>query len=221
MKLIGLAGPARSGKDTIADHLVKNHGFTKFSFSDALYEEVSKAFRVSVEFLMDAKIKDTPRTEMCLRDCFDHDFIDVAVGVLERGDSDLASTMPLSPRWVLQTWGTEYRRAQDPEYWIKRADEWLDRHLSYDPAYRFVNTSVRYPNEAEWLRMVGGKVWHVSRGNAPKVRSHSSEVPVPFVRGDQRIMNNSSINHLWTMTTLLLNSPYESVWVEPEETEGV
>ncbi len=36
--IIGLSGKARSGKDTVGGILVRNHGFTKFSFADALRE---------------------------------------------------------------------------------------------------------------------------------------------------------------------------------------
>ena len=31
--IVGLSGYARSGKDTIADYLVENHGFIKLSFA--------------------------------------------------------------------------------------------------------------------------------------------------------------------------------------------
>ena len=36
MKIIGLAGRARSGKDTIANYLVKNYGFKQFAFAEHL-----------------------------------------------------------------------------------------------------------------------------------------------------------------------------------------
>lgn len=225
MQLIGLAGPARSGKDTVARRLVEAHGFKQFSFSDALYEEVSKAFRVSVEFLQDPRVKDTPREEMALHNSFDEDFVATA---LQNMKHDIYMPyhpthpigVPLSPRWILQTWGTEYRRAQDPQYWIKRADEWLDLAINYG-ATNFVNTSVRYPNERQWIHWTGGKVWHVSRPDCPVVRAHSSEGAVPFKRGDQRIVNGGSIDQLWTAVTYLLSSPsLERIVVEPLQPVG-
>jgi len=36
MKIIGLAGKARTGKDTVSLHLVKNYGFKQFSFAEHL-----------------------------------------------------------------------------------------------------------------------------------------------------------------------------------------
>lgn len=36
--LIGLVGPAGSGKDTIAEHLVEHHGFVRVAFADRLRE---------------------------------------------------------------------------------------------------------------------------------------------------------------------------------------
>ena len=226
MQLIGLAGPARSGKDTVARRLVEAHGFRQFSFSDALYREVSEAFRVSVEFLQDPRIKDTPREEMALRNCFNEEFVRLATVELDNqtkrsfGVYLYPTGIPLSPRWILQTWGTEYRRAQDPQYWIKRADEWLDRAINYG-AVNFVNTSVRYPNECQWIHWTGGKVWHISRPDCPVVRAHSSEVPVPFKQGDQRIVNGGSIDQLWTAVTYLLSSPsLEQIVVEPLQPVG-
>jgi cytidylate kinase len=41
--LIGICGKAGSGKDTIADHLVVNHGFQKYAFADPL-KEIVKVF---------------------------------------------------------------------------------------------------------------------------------------------------------------------------------
>lgn len=210
MQLIGLAGPARSGKDTVANHLVKAHGFTKFSFADALYEEVSEAFRVSVGFLQDPRIKDADVPELALKHCRDEKFVEVARVARWGMKGPAFRGTARSPRFILQTWGTEYRRAQDPDYWIRRADEWLDVRISWSGAgepTRFVNTSIRDPNEAWWLRWTGGRVWHVSRPNAPVVRAHSSEVPVPFQQGDQRIVNGGAIEQLWTAATILLSHP--------------
>jgi len=34
--ILGLSGYAQSGKDTIADYLVKNYGYTKISFADPI-----------------------------------------------------------------------------------------------------------------------------------------------------------------------------------------
>ena len=47
--IIGISGKAGSGKDTVADILVKEFGFKKFVFADALKEMVMKHFGLTYE----------------------------------------------------------------------------------------------------------------------------------------------------------------------------
>lgn len=44
IKGIALCGGIRSGKDTVAEYLVKNHGFTRFAFGDGIRETCSTLF---------------------------------------------------------------------------------------------------------------------------------------------------------------------------------
>lgn len=49
--IILLAGKAGSGKDTVANHLVKNYSFKRFAFADTLKEYVAKKYNVPLELL--------------------------------------------------------------------------------------------------------------------------------------------------------------------------
>lgn len=47
--IIGVIGKAHSGKDTVGDHLVKNHGFKRVAFADKLKEHLIKYFGFTEE----------------------------------------------------------------------------------------------------------------------------------------------------------------------------
>lgn len=131
MQIIGLHGPARAGKDTIADYLVSRYGFVKFAFSDALYAEVAAAYALPDESLLrNDATKDSQLERMSLGRCNDPDFKEMARQmIMDSAGFVFPNEVGLSPRWVLQKWGTEFRREQDPEYWIKKADLWMEAYI--------------------------------------------------------------------------------------------
>jgi hypothetical protein len=213
--LIGLAGSAGTGKDTIADYLVEQYGFTKFSFSDALYREVSEAFGVSVEELQDRDKKELPHPGLIAHKCKDTAFFAVMFVEAERRGALSPGFAQFSPRWVLQRWGTEYRRAQDPDYWLKQAALWVKAWLDvtkddgeHHPG--LVNTSVRFPNEQAWIDEMGGVVWHVRRPERDGCASeldYVSEQELPVGANDRVIWNTGTVEQLNTAVSLLLQSP--------------
>jgi len=242
MILLGLAGHAGSGKDTIADYLVERYGFIKFSFSDALYREVAEAFNLDATIddsddapgtpqgewiLRDRATKDTPTDLLRIDQCNDFDFVKIvtAPGRIPETVQYLASfCQPLSPRQILQWWGTQYRRAQSQDYWIDRADEWVTAMAGLSPYAEtrpqfYVNTSVRFPNEREWIGSYApfGSIWHVHRDGIQPVNPHESETPLPVLEGEREIWNNHTIEYLHMGIDQLMSSNIPSIRIEPPE----
>ena len=58
-KLIGIAGRAGAGKDTVADYLWENYGFLKMSFADPLKRAASAMFGLNLEAFYDRTMKET------------------------------------------------------------------------------------------------------------------------------------------------------------------
>lgn len=150
MLLIGFGHKARQGKNTAAVAMfnampLDSHARI-YAYADALRAEVTRATTT-------------------------------AGGVME-----LIQSMNC-PKWVLpemgkqrtllQWWGTDYRRAQDENYWVSRLQETLERE---QPEIALI-TDVRFPNEAEAIHKLGGKLVKVERTNKPDVfvPSHPSE----------------------------------------------
>lgn len=60
MIIIGLAGKARAGKDTVADCLVKHHGFVKLAFADGIYDMLRAGFDVPILYQLHHKETPSP-----------------------------------------------------------------------------------------------------------------------------------------------------------------
>lgn len=97
-----------------------------------------------------------------------------------------------SPREMMQTLGTEWgRNMVSEDVWLTLAKQKL---LSSGPG--MVIADVRFDNEAEWVRAVGGRIIHVQRDQAERVKQHASEVGVAQLPGDGLILNNGTLEDL-------------------------
>lgn len=162
-KLIGIAGPARAGKDTVADVLVRNFWFKKYSFAEPIRKAAKDILMLS-EFYIE-----------------------------KGGKESNLSWVDTSYREFAQKLGTDFVRDMvDKDFWIKRAKQWIN---TAHPDL-LVIPDVRFENESRFIRELGGKIWHVERDAAEKVRDHVSEAGVVRVPGDYVITNNESIDVL-------------------------
>lgn len=191
--LIGLTGRVGAGKDSCAAVLAR-HGYKRIALADAVRSEIAYAWHIDPRVLTDRETKDRPLPSLCVGNCQDPGFLRWAVYV----GHNLYD--PRSPRWLMQRYATEYRRQQDPLYWVRIVAEWVNRQLA--SGYRhLVVTDVRLGNEAAAVASLGGALLRVHRPDLPPMEpdttGHSSEQHAELpVDGD--ISNDGSLDALAT-----------------------
>ena len=217
---IGLLGRKGSGKNEVSRILVERMGFYETSCAKKLYKEVAEAFGVSVAFLNNRDTKETPLPELALSCCRENDpFWSIAWQVLMAEHSGklpasgwfinpVTRDFILSPRKVLQLWGTEYRRAQDNYYWVKA----LDEDIKGQSNKRVVVFDIREHHEAAYVkRRDNGEVWKLERLDNPYAfvgsSKHSSETTVDSVAFDRVVPNNDTLAALDDYVTAMFLAP--------------
>lgn len=161
--IIGLSGYARSGKDTVAEHLVRKHGFKRVSFAD----EMRDALWILNPYVSASGFR----------------LIDV---VSEYG-WDKAKVIFPEIRRQLQVLGSEIGRKWNENFWIELAFSKIN--LDEDT----VITDVRFLNEASAVVQAGGEVWRVNRPETGPVNAHQSETDLDWYLFKQVIDNDSDI----------------------------
>jgi hypothetical protein len=169
--VVGIAGYARSGKDTIADYLVESEGYTKISFSTPMKEAM---YRLNPRITINENVNQPLR-----------------IGVDIYGWEGLKERSP-DIRGLLQRFGTEVGREMFDE------DFWVDYALNSIPdGGKAVIADVRYPNEANAIRALGGKVFRVERDGVGPANSHASENALDGYEYDGTIYNQGTIRGLY------------------------
>ena len=185
--VIGLVGPIGCGKDAIGEAITKHFDAKVIAWADELYAQVADKFKVSAAFLQTRNTKELPQDQIALIHCEDENFVNLMTGELGYDIHE-----PRSPRFILQHWGTEYRRAQDPDYWVKKTAEQIDRVTES----AVLISGTRFQNEIAMTRRLGGFLLHVSRPGFQKQNTHASEIDIPIEFSDWEIINDASLEAL-------------------------
>lgn len=130
---IALLGPPGSGKSTIGDALIRLAGGERLSFADGVKEEAAAVFLLS-EGIADEDREGTIHLRKAHRTAVVRQMQDPAT-------KD-------NYRRLLQLWGTDYRRAQNPNYWIEKFG---GKFNDIRETSNIVVDDCRFPNEYEAL----------------------------------------------------------------------
>ncbi|RME40637.1 MAG: hypothetical protein D6794_01875 [Deltaproteobacteria bacterium] len=197
--IIGFAGKAASGKTTAARHLVRllDAETHIIPMASLLREEVEaflrqtggEAFVPLVYGSQEDKVRVFYIDEARALDAcpFWSDF-------LRRNPSlqDRPGQSALTVRLILQWWGTEYRRAQDPDYWTKAWEAKVSA-LDLDRVHVLVD-DVRFMNELKTLRHFRARIVKIERPGFNGAGNHASETSLDgYDAWDAVIVNDGTL----------------------------
>jgi|TARA_B100000287_G_C20578890_1_gene759543 hypothetical protein len=186
--LIGIVGLMGSGKDTVANRLVEKHGYIRDSFAKSLKDAVASMFNWDRKLLegngeASRKWREQP-----------DEFWSERFG------------KPVTPRWVLQYFGTEVMRGQMYD------GIWVDSCLGRYKGENTVISDTRFINEIKTIKEHGGKIICVTRGGLPtqedmkKRGAHQSEWDWLDSTFDYVIDNNGTKEELFAKVDLIVSN---------------
>ena len=169
-EIYGIAGAKQHGKDTLANYIKQyNDKFEIVHFADELKRLVCIIFNLELAQLNESLLKEKLFNNPIVMDNF-LDLMKSETGLDIKPQNKIAIT----PREVMQFFGTEYVRSEQDDYWI----DFVKRKIDNSIEKNFLISDVRYPNEANVLRQLGGKIIKVMRIDMPQNSDvHISERP--------------------------------------------
>ena len=208
--IISISGFIGSGKDTVADYLVTEHGFRRMSFAESLKGAVAAVFGWNPIML-----EGTTKSSREWREQKD-----------EWWSNRLG--MDITPRWVLQYWGTDVLRNHfHTDIWVASVENKLRQAKD-----SIVITDCRFANEIDAIKNAGGVTMRVERGPKPewyetavnynkgewgnmswalskeqlrRYKVHASEYSSVGLTYDHIVDNNKSIDDLHRVIDSILN----------------
>lgn len=159
--IIGLVGFKQVGKSTAAKHL-EGRGFVRHNFKDALVKEMKENFQETIQAIYDTTGN-------------------VDLGWPHAADWLFEQKPPIF-RALMQNYGTDVRRKQDSNYWVK---QWANKLISLRG--HVVVDDVRFKNEAAAVKGQGGIIVRLTRPDILSGGDHISETEQLQIVADHTI----------------------------------
>jgi hypothetical protein len=199
-RIIGLSGPAGSGKDaafSFIQEALKDKDVQRDAFADRLKISAARALGC------------TGDEEECKRDM---NWIkkDGYIAIFDEGGNLVGG---ISGREYLQYYGTEAHRD------VFGFDFWVEAVLpEVNPPYHgrapfdvLVITDVRFENEARAIKECGGEVWRIERETQIQESAHASEAGLPEELIDRTIINDGTLEEFRTKVEAFLDANLQEV----------
>lgn len=165
-QIIGLVGFKQSGKSTAAQYLQDKYGFVRHNMKDHLIAEIKQNF------------PDLLQEIGCIY--WDVNRMELAEEYPMWIDK-LFQEKPSLMRALMVNYGTEVRRRQDKNYWVKA---WLATPVFQN---NIVTDDVRFLNEAQAIKRNGGILVRIIRTDITTGGDHESETQQLQIEADYTI----------------------------------
>lgn len=175
--IIAFTGKAGAGKTTASDYLVKNYGFVKVNFKDALVEEMKIKLPDVLRELANLYMVTSPKwiTKFQGREPEVSEMVDF-----------LFVEKPAAMRGLMQNYGTEVVRGYDENHWVNK---WLSKISQYQ---NVVVDDCRFLNEAAAVKKAGGTIVKIERTDYIEYMKHQSETEMDQIQYDYRVKSKTN-----------------------------
>lgn len=169
MKIIAFTAKKETGKTTAVKYMKEKEVSVQINFKDALVEELTTLFPELLQAICD------------IYDKTEYDGMDP--WTVEK----LFRVKPPLVRALMRNFGTEVRRKEDPDYWVKAWTKKVLETTQY-PTTIFVD-DVRFLNEAKAVKDNGGTIIRITSDKPVPVDAHGSEAEMDQIVPDRTVQN--------------------------------
>ena len=195
MRLIGINGYARSGKDTVYDFIDKlSSGHVhRVAYADKMKVMAARSLGFDRPVPELLRLMDSIKLGSTISVFYDEP------GSPSTDVEDNAVFHHLNGREFIQNFGEDGRQTFGEDFWINlilpKPGNRCKLTVMYPHTQVLVVTDCRHPNEAQRVIDLDGEIWHVVR---PGVESdgHPTEKLLPPWLIDRTIINDGSLDHL-------------------------
>jgi len=170
-RLIGFYSPAAQSGKSLAANVLAQQGYRTMSFAEPI-KRMGTEFFISLGYTREQ-----------------------AMSLVWGQKEKLVQEINTTPRHVLQTLGTEWgRQCISESIWI---DCMMYRVSSCfrNEDCRIVIDDIRFQNEAEMIKKMGGEMWKIIRPSVINSQSHQSEGGLDNWDGFDQVVENSGTIH--------------------------